>query len=79
MGDSQRGRSLPAGLTRRTASVTAPTLVMVGGASPAWLHNAAQAAAKVIPGAQLTILKGQTHAAAPDVLAPVLIEFFKTN
>jgi pimeloyl-ACP methyl ester carboxylesterase len=79
MGYSQPGRPLPAELTRRAASVKAPTLVMAGGASPAWLHNAAQAVAKVIPSAQTRILEGQTHAVAPDVLAPVLIEFFKTS
>jgi pimeloyl-ACP methyl ester carboxylesterase len=78
MGDSQAGHPLPAYLVERSASITAPTLVMAGGASPAWLHNAARAIAQAIPGARYRILKGQTHGASPEVLAPLLVEFFKT-
>jgi pimeloyl-ACP methyl ester carboxylesterase len=77
MGDSQAGHPLPDAWIERAASITAPTLVMAGGASPAWLHNAAQAAAQAIPGAQQRILEGQTHGVAPDVLAAALMEFFK--
>lgn len=73
---SQTGHPLPAELVVRVASITAPTLVMAGGASPDWLHNAAKAIVQAIPGAQLRLLEGQTHGAAPDVLAPALEEFF---
>jgi len=62
--------------TKRMASVTAPTLVIDGGASPVFMHNAAQAAADALPNAQRRTLEGQTHAVAPEVLAPVLEEFF---
>lgn len=71
MGDG----SVPAKLM---ASVAVPTLVIVGGASPAFMHNAAQAAADALPNAQRRILEGQTHDVAPEVLAPVLEEFFKS-
>ncbi len=76
MEDSQRGEPLPARLTRLMASVTAATLVMAGGASPAWLQHAAQAAADAIPGARHRTLERQTHGVAPQVLAPVLEDFF---
>ena len=73
MGDTMSGKPLPAG---RWASVTVPTLVMDGGASPAWMHHAARAIADVLPNAQYRTLEGQTHAVAPEVLAPILEEFF---
>jgi pimeloyl-ACP methyl ester carboxylesterase len=61
----------------RMASVTVPTLVIDGGASPAWMHNAAQALTNVLPNAQHRTLEGQRHDVAPEVLAPVLEEFYK--
>jgi len=63
--------------TARLASITVPTLVMAGGASPAFMLDAAQEAAHALPGAGLRILEGQTHDVAPEVLAPVLVEFFQ--
>ena len=62
--------------TERLASVTVPTLVMDGGASPAFMHYAAQAAAHALPNAQHRTLEDQTHDVAPDALAPVLEKFF---
>jgi len=62
--------------SERMASVTVPTLVIDGGASPAFMHNAAQAAADALPNAQRRTLEGQTHDVAPEALAPVLEEFF---
>ncbi|CAG0930029.1 hypothetical protein TFLX_01556 [Thermoflexales bacterium] len=63
--------------TKQLASVTVPTLVLDGGASPVFMHNAAQAAADALPNAQRRTLAGQTHDVAPEILAPELIEFFK--
>lgn len=60
----------------RAASVTIPTLVMDGGASPVQMRNAAQAVAAALPSAQRRTLDGQTHDVAAAVLAPVLVEFF---
>jgi pimeloyl-ACP methyl ester carboxylesterase len=62
--------------TERLASITVPTLVIDGGASPAFMQNAAQAAAHALPNAKLRTLEGQTHDVAPEALAPVLVEFF---
>ena len=62
--------------TERLASITVPTLVIDGGASPVFMHNAAQAVAHALPHAQHLTLQGQTHDVAPEVLAPVLENFF---
>jgi pimeloyl-ACP methyl ester carboxylesterase len=71
--DNQRGKPLPA---NRWASVTAPTLVVDGGKSPAWMRHGMQALAGVLPNAKLRTLEGQTHMVSPKALAPVLAEFF---
>ena len=60
----------------RLAEITAPALVGDGGASPAWLRKTAAALADALPNAQHRTLDGQTHAVAPEALAPVLAEFF---
>ena len=60
----------------RLAGITAPALVGDGGASPAWLRTTAAALAEALPNAQHRTLDGQTHAVAPEALAPVLAEFF---
>jgi pimeloyl-ACP methyl ester carboxylesterase len=73
LGDAMAGKPLPA---RRWASATTPTLVMDGGASPAWIRHTAQSLAQVLPNAQHRTLEGQTHAVAPDVMAPMLERFF---
>ena len=69
MGDG----SVPA---ERLASITVPTLVIDGGASPAFMHHAAQVVAHALPNAKLRTLEDQTHDVAPEVLAPVLEQFF---
>jgi pimeloyl-ACP methyl ester carboxylesterase len=63
--------------TKLMASVTLPTLVMAGGASPAFMHDAAKAVAAALPNGKSLTLKGQTHDVAPEVLAPALRDFFK--
>jgi len=60
------------------ATVTAPALVLGGGASPEFLQEAARAAAEALPAGEFRMLDGQTHDVAPDALAPVLIDFFRT-
>lgn len=73
VGEHQRSKPLPAG---RWASVKAPTLVVAGGKSPAWMRHAMRALADVLPGAKHRTLEGQTHMVSPKALAPVLVEFF---
>jgi pimeloyl-ACP methyl ester carboxylesterase len=58
------------------AAVTIPALVMSGGESPAPLQQAAKATAQALPAAEFRVLDGQTHDVAPEVLAPVLADFF---
>ena len=73
MGDTMSGN--PATLDQ-FATITTPTLVMDGGASPSFMHNGAETLAKILPHAQHRRLAGQDHGAAPEALNPVLIEFF---
>jgi pimeloyl-ACP methyl ester carboxylesterase len=73
MGDNLAGTPLP---SDRWASVTIPTLVIDGGASPPWLGNAAQALVDVLPDARRRTIEGRTHDVDPGLLAPVLEEFF---
>jgi pimeloyl-ACP methyl ester carboxylesterase len=65
--------------TELMASITVPTLVIGGGASPAFMHEAAKAVADSLPNARQRTLEGQTHDVAPDVLSPVLVEFFSSS
>jgi len=71
--DNQRGKSLPA---ERWASLTVPTLVVVGGKSPAWMRHGMHALAEVLPNAIPRTLEGQTHMVKPKILAPALVQFF---
>jgi pimeloyl-ACP methyl ester carboxylesterase len=65
--------SLPA---ERAGSVTVPTIVIDGGASPAWMQETADALAKFIPNAQRRTLEGQEHNVDAAALAPALQQFF---
>ncbi|GAB2875718.1 alpha/beta hydrolase [Streptomyces deserti] len=60
----------------RLSSVTVPVLALAGGASPAWMREAAQAVAEAVPEGTYRVLEDQTHMVDPNVLAPVLAEFF---
>ncbi|MBO0779459.1 MAG: alpha/beta hydrolase [Ktedonobacteraceae bacterium] len=68
-----QGKPLPASLG---SSIKAPTLVMDGGKSPAWMRNAMQALAQTLPNASYRTLAGQNHMVKAEALAPALIEFF---
>jgi pimeloyl-ACP methyl ester carboxylesterase len=67
------GKPLP---SARWTSATMPVLVAAGGKSPTWMQNAMHALAVVLPNAQHRTLERQTHMVKPQVLAPVLEEFF---
>ena len=41
------------------------------------MHNGADALAAALPNAERRTLEGQTHEVEPQVLAPVLVEFFE--
>ena len=72
VGDTMAGKP-PA--RERFATVTAPTLVLVGGTTP-WLTDGGHALAEALPHGSLRRLDGQTHDVAPDVLAPAVMDFF---
>ncbi len=68
-----QGHALPTSLLK---TIPIPALVMHGGAGTPAMRDAAQAISNTIPDAQLCTLTGQTHGVQPDVLAPILEEFF---
>jgi pimeloyl-ACP methyl ester carboxylesterase len=72
MGDSSRGGTIPVDLVGR---VTPPTLVLVGGASPAWMIDVGRQVADAMPNGRHRVLEGQEHVVPPELLAPVLVEF----
>ncbi|KOX51145.1 alpha/beta fold hydrolase [Streptomyces sp. NRRL F-7442] len=61
--------------TSAIATIGAPLLVLAGGASDAWWHEAARAVAEAAPEGTYGTVAGQTHRVEPGVLAPVLAEF----
>jgi pimeloyl-ACP methyl ester carboxylesterase len=70
--------------TDRLATITRPTLVATGGASPDsfvggggdFFDKAADAIAASVPRAERRVIAGQTHMVDPKALAPVLERFF---
>jgi pimeloyl-ACP methyl ester carboxylesterase len=73
MGDISRGGTIPAD---QASIVTIPALVLCGGASPAWMIDVGRQLADTMPNGRHSVLEGQEHVVAPEVLAPVLAEFF---
>lgn len=64
--------------TREMSSICLPLLAIGGEKSPKKLLNAVQAVANALPHAEQHLLEGQTHNVSMKLLAPVLVEFFKT-
>ena len=60
----------------RVGAVEAPALVMDGGQTP-WMSSGAEALADALPNGRHRRLEGQEHGPSPDVIAPVLIDFFE--
>jgi pimeloyl-ACP methyl ester carboxylesterase len=58
------------------AHITAPTLVLDGEKSLPFMRPTADRIAELIPNARRKTLAGQSHQAAPDAVAPLLIDFF---
>src|SRR5262249_53343245 len=77
VGDSGSGSPTP---LEQWASLQVPTLVLDGGASQPYQHNADTQLAATLPHAERQTLPGKSHEVAPEVLAPVLAEFLtRTN
>ncbi len=64
--------------TAELAKITAPVLVLGGANSPAWFRRSVAEQAAAIPGARLQMLDGYDHNAPPEVITPILTEFFTT-
>jgi len=73
LGDAMGGDPAP---LRRWSTLTTPTLVLAGGDSPESMLHAAAVLTAILPNATMRTLEGQTHGAAAEVLAPVLLDFF---
>lgn len=72
MGDLDAGGAVPEDLVR---SVAVPTLVVAGGASPAFFRTTAERLATLLPHAELAVLDGADHGAEAGVVAPVVARF----
>jgi pimeloyl-ACP methyl ester carboxylesterase len=59
----------------RLAEISVPVLSLAGGASPAWMRDAARAVADTVPQGSYRVLEGQTHMVDPDALGPVLADY----
>jgi pimeloyl-ACP methyl ester carboxylesterase len=76
MSEFMKGKPLPAGYW---AKVKVPVLVGDGGASPAWLRNAAEALANALPHARRKTFEGQTHSFDPGCLRQSSSTFSKNK
>jgi pimeloyl-ACP methyl ester carboxylesterase len=65
--------------TEELARIDAPVLVMGGNNSPAWFRRSVAEQAAAVPGAQLKMLDDFDHNIPPEVLAPVLVDFFTAS
>ena len=61
--------------TDRLATIGVPALLLDGGESDAWAHDAVAAAAAAIPGAEHRTIPGQGHGVDHQALEPVLAAF----
>lgn len=59
-----------------TPSIRIPALVLVGGESPGFKHTAAMELVEALPAGEFKILEGESTLVPPEVLAPVLKDFF---
>jgi pimeloyl-ACP methyl ester carboxylesterase len=65
--------------TERAANLSVPALIMDGSETYPFMHASAVALANAMPNAQHRTLEGQTHEVAAEAIAPVLVEFFKSE
>src|SRR4028119_180224 len=73
MGDIGRAGTIPVDQASR---VTVPALVLTGGADYPWMTDVGRRLAHVMPSGRHRVLEGQGHVVPPEVLMPVLAEFF---
>jgi pimeloyl-ACP methyl ester carboxylesterase len=63
--------------TAELAAITVPVLVLGGTSSPAWFQRSVADQAAAIPGGRLQMIDGYDHNAPPEVIAPILLGFFR--
>jgi pimeloyl-ACP methyl ester carboxylesterase len=73
MGDVGRDGTIPVDQVSR---VTVPALVLTGGADYPWMTEVGRRLADAMPNGRHRVLEGQEHSVPPEVLVPVLTEFF---
>src|ERR671911_53544 len=73
MGDIGRDGTIP---VEQASRVRVPALVLTGGADYPWMTDVGRRLAEAMPNGQHRVLEGQEHAVSPEVLVPVLTEFF---
>ena len=73
MGDIGRDGTIPVDQASR---VTVPALVLTGGADYPWMTDVGRRLADAMPNGRHRVLENQEHSVPPEVLAPVLAEFF---
>src|SRR4028118_518593 len=73
MGDIGRNGTIPVDQAGRA---TVPALVLTGGADYPWMTEVGRRLADVMPNGRHRVLEGQEHTVPPEVLAPVLEDFF---
>jgi pimeloyl-ACP methyl ester carboxylesterase len=76
LGDTQSGGPLPDELAVVLGKIDVPTMLLVGGKSPPYMHHAAKSVCDRIRGAELRVLPGQMHNVDAKSVAPVLRERF---
>lgn len=72
MGTGDTGGTIP---EDRARSITVPTLVLAGDASPDFFQDTATRLTKILPNGHHVVLAGQDHAAPPDAVAPAVTAF----
>jgi hypothetical protein len=73
MADAGSGTPAP---FEQWSTLNVPTLVLDGSESPPHQHDACDLLAARLSRAERHTLAGQSHEVEPEVLAPVLVEFF---
>src|SRR5215211_5057400 len=73
MGDIGREGTIP---VEQAGRVRVPALVLTGGADYPWMIDVGRRLAEAMPDGRHRVLEGQEHSVPPEVLVPVLAEFF---
>jgi pimeloyl-ACP methyl ester carboxylesterase len=73
MGDIGKEGTIPVDQAGRVA---VPALVLTGGADYPWMIEVGRRLAEAMPNGRHRVLEGQEHAVPPEVLVPVLEDFF---